>query len=127
MPLKCLKYQSEVIKKNRTIHNGKQKYECLSCHRQFVENRENKVVSHDTKERIRRALLERVSLKGLCRIFDVSLPWLLQFMEKIYEELPDDLNATVYFIIKNLRSSQRKFMRCGVMLETSKISSGFGW
>ena len=96
MPLKCPKCQSNVIKKNGTIHNGKQKYECLSCHRQFVENPENKVVSDDTKERIRRALLERVSLEGLCRIFDVSLPWLLQFMEKIDEELPDDLNATVY-------------------------------
>ena len=96
MPLKCPKCQSNVIKKNGTIHNGKQKYECLSCHRQFVENPENKVVSDDTKERIRRALLERVSLEGLCRIFDVSLPWLLQFMEKIYEELPDDLNATVH-------------------------------
>jgi len=85
-----------VIKKNGTIHNGKQKYECLSCHRQFVENPENKVVSDDTKERIQRALLERVSLEGLCRIFDVSMPWLLQFMEKIYKELPDDLNATVH-------------------------------
>ena len=87
MPLKCPKCQSNVIKKNGTIHNGKQKYECLSCHRQFVENPENKVVSDDTKERIRRALLERVSLEGLCRIFDVSLPWLLQFIEKTYEEL----------------------------------------
>lgn len=96
MPLKCPKCQSNVIKKNGTIHNGKQKYECLSCHRQFVENPENKVVSDDTKERIRRALLERVSLEGLCRIFDVSMPWLLQFMEKIYEELPDDLNAIVH-------------------------------
>ena len=127
MPLKCPKCQSGVIKKNGTIHNGKQKYECLSCHRQFVENPENKVVSDDTKERIRRALLERVSLEGLYRIFDVSMPWLLQFMEKIYEELPDDLNATVHSHNEKLQSSQRKLMRCGVMLETSKISSGFGW
>ena len=84
MQLKCPKCQSGVIKKNGKIHNRKQKYECLSCQRQFVENPENKLVSDDTKERIRRALLERVSLEGLCRIFDVSMPWLLQFMEKIY-------------------------------------------
>ena len=95
MSLKCPKCQSGVIKKNGTIHNGKQKYECLSCHRQFVENPENKMVSDETKERVRRALLERVSLEGLCRIFDVSMPWLLQFMEKIYKELPEDLNITV--------------------------------
>ncbi len=43
MSLKCPKCQSGVIKKNGTIHNGKQKYECLSCHRQFVENPENKI------------------------------------------------------------------------------------
>jgi len=95
MSLKCPKCQSGVIKKNGTIHNGKQKYECLSCHRQFVENPENKMVSDETKEGVRRALLERVSLEGLCRIFDVSMPWLLQFMEKTYKELPEDLKVTV--------------------------------
>ena len=95
MSLKCPKCQSGLIKKNGTIHNGKQKYECLSFHTQFVENPENKMVSDETKERVRRALLERVSLEGLCRIFDVSMPWLLQFMEKIYKELPEDLNITV--------------------------------
>ncbi len=47
------------------------------------------------KERIRRSLLERVSLEGICKIFDVSMPWLLGFMEKTFEALPDDLNAIV--------------------------------
>jgi hypothetical protein len=48
-----------------------------------------------TKERIRRSLLERVSLEGVCRIFDVSMTWLLEFMEKTFVSLPEDLNATV--------------------------------
>lgn len=93
--LNCPQCAASTVKKNGTIHNGKQKYECLVCHRQFVEEPENKVVAEETKERIRRALLERVSLEGICRIFDVSMPWLLNFMQKTFETLPEDLNATV--------------------------------
>lgn len=40
-------------------------------------------------------MLERVSLEGICRIFEVSMPWLLWFMEKTFQSLPDDLNATI--------------------------------
>jgi hypothetical protein len=65
------------------------------CRKQFVENPKNKVISDDIKERIRRSLLERVSLEGICRVFDVSMPWLLDFMEKAFRSLPEDLNATV--------------------------------
>ena len=39
--------------------------------------------------------LERVSLEGIYRIFNVSMPWLLQFIKEIIEELPESLNATV--------------------------------
>lgn len=84
-----------MVKKNGSIHNGKQKYECLSCHRQFVEHPENKMINDKTKEQVRRALLEKVSLEGICRIFEISMPWLLQFMQEVYETLPEDLNATI--------------------------------
>jgi len=95
MELSCPNCQSNIIRKNGSIHTGKQKYECLSCRRQFVENPQNKIIPDETKERIRRSLLERVSLEGICRIFDVSTPWLLGFMEHTVESLPEDLNATV--------------------------------
>ena len=127
MPLKCPKCHSGVIKKNGTIHNGKQKYECLSCHRQFVEHPENKVVSDDTKERIRRALLERVSLEGLCRILTLVCLGFCSSWKRYMKNFLMILMQQFILIMKNLRSSQRKLMRCGVMLETSKISSGFGW
>lgn len=87
--------QATAIKKNGTIHNSKQKYECLCCQRQFIENPQNKQVSDDIKEKVRRSLLERVSLEGICRIFDVSLPWLLGVMKEMFETLADDLNATI--------------------------------
>lgn len=93
--IECPSCQAKSIKKNGSIHNGKQKYECLACRRQFVENPEHKIISEDTKERVRRTLLERVSLEGICRIFDVSMPWLLEFMQLTFKSLPDDLNATI--------------------------------
>jgi len=93
--LNCPRCKASTVKKNGTVQSGKQKYECLACHRQFVEEPENKVVAEETKERIRRTLLERVSLEGICRIFDVSMPWLLGFMQQTFEALPEDLNATI--------------------------------
>lgn len=95
MNIPCPYCHSCTTRKNGTIHNGKQKYQCVSCLKQFVEDPQNRVIPADIKERIRRSLLERVSLEGICRIFDVSMPWLLGFMQDTFEALPDHLNATV--------------------------------
>ena len=83
------------IKKNGHIHNGKQNHYCKKCGRQFVENPEQKLISLEDKERIRDLLLERLSLRGICRVMKVSLCWLLSFMASEYEQLPDDLNYRV--------------------------------
>jgi DNA-directed RNA polymerase subunit RPC12/RpoP len=99
MNIHCPHCQSLAVRKNGSIHNGKQKYQCLSCGKQFVEAPENKVIPDSTKERVRRSLIERVSLEGICRIFDVSMSWLLGFMERTFQALPADLNATV--VIEN--------------------------
>src|SRR5215211_5812553 len=95
MNISCPHCQSHTVRKNGSIHSGKQKYECLACRKQFVEDPQNKTIPDDIKERIRRSLLERVSLEGICRIFDVSMQWLLGFMERTIQSLPDDLNATI--------------------------------
>ena len=42
---------------------------------------------------IDKLLLERISLAGICRVCDVSQPWLLNYIQKLYAQLPDDLNA----------------------------------
>ncbi len=95
MNISCPHCHSFAARKNGSIHNGKQKFQCLSCLKQFVEDPQNKIIPADTKERIRRSLIERVSLEGICRIFDISMPWLLEFMEQIFQALPEDLKATV--------------------------------
>ena len=95
MNISCPNCSSHTIRKNGSIHTGKQKYQCVSCNKQFVENPQNKMIPEGTKERIRRSLLERVSLEGICRIFDISMPWLLRFMEKTFESLPENLHASI--------------------------------
>ena len=95
MTITCPGSAASTIKKNGHIQSGKQNHRCLVCGRQFVLNPDQKRIPQEHKEQIRQALLERVSLEGVCRIFSVSMPWLLRFIEEIIAELPDDLHATV--------------------------------
>jgi IS1 family transposase len=95
MECKCPSCASMLIKKNGHIHNGKQNFRCLKCNRQFVLEPSQKIIDEETKELIRRTLLERISLEGVCRVFNVSMPWLLEFMDNLIAGLPEDLNAEV--------------------------------
>ncbi len=95
MKLKCPSCQATLIKKNGYTHSRKQNYRCLSCNRQFVREPSQKRISEETKNLIKKALLERVSLQGICRIFEVSMPWLLELIDALIQELPQDLNAEV--------------------------------
>lgn len=83
-------------KKNGHIHNRKQNYRCKNCGKQFVMDNEKKVIGMETRELIKKALLERASLRGICRIFDVSLTWLLSFVAILYKELPSNLGIESY-------------------------------
>ena len=104
MSICCLHCNSNVLVKNGFRKNDKQNYKCLNCNKQFVEDPENKLISEKDKDRIRKALLEKVSLEGICRIFDVSLPWLLEFMEDIFRQLPADLNALIVEEVEDLEA-----------------------
>ena len=95
MECKCPSCQSALIKKNGRIHNGKQNYKCLNCARQFVLESSQKIVDEKTKNQIKKVLLERISLEGVCRVFDVSMPWLLDFIDGLIAALPENLNAEV--------------------------------
>lgn len=95
MECKCPSCTSNLVKKNGHIHNGKQKYQCLACKKQFVLHPSQKIVDEKTRVLVRKTLLERVSLEGVCRIFDISMPWLLEFMGEVIQELPENLNAEV--------------------------------
>lgn len=95
MECQCPSCQSTLVKKNGRTHNGKQNYRCLTCDRQFVQEPSQKIIDEKTKNLVRKALLERVSLHGISRIFEVSIPWLLEFIDGLIHEIPQDLNAEV--------------------------------
>lgn len=91
--LSCPSCQSEEVKRNGHIHNGKQNHRCQACGRQFVADSTKRYVSEEERAMIDRLLLERISLAGICRVMKVSQTWLLNYVSKLYEQLPDDLNA----------------------------------
>src|ERR671918_1188405 len=76
----CPRCQSPKYKKNGHIHNGKQNHHCHDCGRQFVDGSEQYLISEDTRALIERLLVERISLRGICRAVGVTLKWLLGFL-----------------------------------------------
>jgi insertion element IS1 protein InsB len=89
----CPRCQSAAFKKNGHIHNGKQNHQCKDCGRQFVDCFEQYLVSDETRDLIERLLLERLSLRGICRAVKVNLKWLLGFIVTCFEALPDHLHV----------------------------------
>jgi insertion element IS1 protein InsB len=68
---------------------GKQNYQCLHCGKQFVEDSQR--IDQATRALIKKLLLERIPLRGICRVLSISREWLLSFIAEVYDELPDDL------------------------------------
>lgn len=86
--LQCPRCQSQSVVKNGHIHNGKQRYLCKTCGRQFVPNATKKVIGEETKTLIDRLLLERLSLAAIARVAQVSQTWLQAYVNRKYQELP---------------------------------------
>ena len=89
----CPSCQSDSIKLNGHIHNGKQNHLCKKCGRQFVLHAENKVITQQQKALVAKLLLERISLAGIARALEVSQVWLQGYISKLYAACPDDLCA----------------------------------
>ena len=69
--LSCPRCQLSHTKKNGHTYYGKQNYQCKLFDRQFVVK--NELVSLEKRELIKVLLLERISLRGICRVLKVSL------------------------------------------------------
>ena len=74
--------------KNGHIHNGKQRFKCQNCNRQFVEQPTKKVITQTTRELIDRLLLERISLAGIARAAQVSEQWMQTYVNEKYAQVP---------------------------------------
>jgi transposase-like protein len=86
--MNCPSCNSESIKRNGHTDHNKQNYRCKECGRQFVADRTKPEISEDTKELVRKALLEKISLRGICRLLGVSLSWLIWFFRQTAAEFP---------------------------------------
>jgi hypothetical protein len=80
--------------KNGRIHNGKQRFKCQVCRRQFVEQPTKKVIDSATCELIDRLLLERISLAGIARVTQVSAQWLQTYVNEKYAQVPRSVQVT---------------------------------
>jgi insertion element IS1 protein InsB len=89
----CPRCKSSKYKKNGHIYNGKQNHHCHDCGRQFVQCCEQYLISEEKRGLIERLLVERISLRGICRAVGVTLKWLLGFLVQCYEALPDHLHV----------------------------------
>ena len=85
--MNCPDCGSENVIKNGSIHNGKQKYACKRCNRQFVENPTNKTIAPETWELVDRLLLEKIPIAGISRVTGISEPWLQKYINEKFEEI----------------------------------------
>ena len=89
----CPKCQrSGAVKHGHIASGGKQNWLCRACGRQFVANPSRRSMNDAGKGVARALLKERVSLRGIARVLQVSPGQVLRFFEAEAEELPDDLN-----------------------------------
>ena len=87
----CPQCESKCYKRNGHIHTGKQNHRCKVCGRAFVLTPDNVVISAEQRALIECILLERISLRGICRAVGVGLQWLLQFMVTRFQAAPERL------------------------------------
>jgi transposase-like protein len=78
----CKHCGSDRTVKNGHIHTGKQRYLCLECGYQYVEDPTHDTVSSQKRSLVDRLLHERLSLAGIARAVEVSQTWLQGYVTK---------------------------------------------
>jgi transposase-like protein len=91
--LACPNCASQKIVKNGRIHNGKQRFKCNECNRQFVENPQKILINQEKRNLIDRLLLERISLAGISRSAKVSPKWLQTYVNNKYALVPRNIQV----------------------------------
>ena len=89
----CPNCGSRTFKKNGRIHNGKQRYLCKACGRQFTPTGTKKTISDATRATIDRLLLEKLPLAGIARAVQVSETWLQGYVNEKYEQVEQQVNV----------------------------------
>lgn len=87
MRMTCPSCANTKLVKNGRIHNGKQRYLCRDCGRQFTPAATKKVISVEARERIDKLLLEKLPLAGIARVEGVSETWLQGYVNQKYKQV----------------------------------------
>jgi IS1 family transposase/transposase-like protein len=90
----CPTCGSNNLIKNGSVHNGKPKHQCKNCGRQFVANPTKITVSNETKQLVDRLLLERISLRGIARVSEVSWSWLQDYVNRKLDCVPRQIKIS---------------------------------
>ena len=86
---KCPHCQSVKIVKNGRTWYGKQNYKCRNCKRQAVERKPT--LGLGKEDLLQRLLLERLSLRAIARVLQVSLGWLIPRIQHLWQQVPEQL------------------------------------
>ncbi len=84
----CPECNGTTIVRNGKIHNGKQRYLCRSCGRQFIENPTAKRIPPETWALVDKLLLERIPLVGIARVTGISDVWIQRYVNRVFKEVP---------------------------------------
>jgi insertion element IS1 protein InsB len=71
---------------------NKRRFKCRDCKKHLTQNGLTWFINSTQIELIDKLLLERLALRGICRVVDISLTWLLAYIKKLYKKQPKDLN-----------------------------------
>ena len=93
--MNCPTCNSVNIVKNGSIHNGKKKFKCKDCGRQFVKDPAKKRIDEAQKELIDKLLLERIPIAGIARVTGISERWLQTYVNKKYEEVEKQVKVKI--------------------------------
>lgn len=89
--MKCPGCNSEHIVKNGSIHNGKQKFKCKDCNRQFVDNPTKKYIFEQTWDLVDKLLLEKIPIAGISRVTGISEQWLQNYVNNKYKKVEQEI------------------------------------
>lgn len=88
--MQCPACDSTDFIKNGSVR-GKQKYMCKKCDTQFVENPTNKKIPPEEWNLVDKLLLEKIPIAGISRVCGISEPWLQQYINRKYENIPREI------------------------------------
>jgi IS1 family transposase/transposase-like protein len=109
-PIRCPRCLSTNVKKyGLNFNQSKQQHKCKDCKYKFVDKGQDWFISLPKQQLVKKLLAERISLRGICRVLDISLTWLLRFLKELYGQLPDDLHCQIP--IKRVKQGDRFYIK----------------